>query len=191
MASDFKGFNKIARLSRECVITEKIDGTNASIYIGEDGEVLVGARSGWITPDNDNFGFAAWARANEDGLRQLGVGHHFGEWWGSGIQRRYGLSERRFSLFNVSRWTLATIPWCCHVVPTLFSGTFSDAAVTNALDELKWSGSRAAQGFMKPEGVVVYHVAARQYFKKTLEKDEERKGEMREGCGDGILQVRR
>jgi hypothetical protein len=28
---EFAGFPKIARLSRECVITEKIDGTNAQI----------------------------------------------------------------------------------------------------------------------------------------------------------------
>lgn len=29
----FKEFPKIARLSREAIITEKIDGTNASIFI--------------------------------------------------------------------------------------------------------------------------------------------------------------
>ena len=31
-------------------------------------------------------------------------------------------------------------------------------------------------GFMRPEGVVVYQVAGRCYFKKTIEKDEEWKG---------------
>ncbi len=33
---------------------------------------------------------------------------YFGEWWGSGVQRGYGLQkgDKRFSLFNVSRWAL-------------------------------------------------------------------------------------
>ena len=35
---EYRPFTKIARLSREMVITEKIDGTNACVYIGEDGE---------------------------------------------------------------------------------------------------------------------------------------------------------
>ena len=40
------------------------------------------------------------------------------------------------------------------------------------LDDLKASGSKAAPGFMKPEGVVVFHTAANMGFKKTLEHDE-------------------
>ena len=55
---EFRKFNKIARLSREIVVTEKIDGTNGLIAIGEDGEFQVGSRNQWITPENDNFGFA-------------------------------------------------------------------------------------------------------------------------------------
>ena len=33
MATEFMGFPKIARYSREVIVTEKIDGTNACIYI--------------------------------------------------------------------------------------------------------------------------------------------------------------
>ena len=58
---DFIEFPKIARLSREVVITEKIDGTNACVFIGEGGEFLTGSRTGWITPDKDNHGFSRWA----------------------------------------------------------------------------------------------------------------------------------
>jgi len=54
-------FKKIARLSRECIITEKIDGTNALIHITEDGNFLTGSRNRWITPSNDNHGFSKWA----------------------------------------------------------------------------------------------------------------------------------
>ncbi len=90
---EFHAFDKIARLSRECVITEKIDGTNASVFIGENGEFLTGSRTRWITPDDDNYGFSHWAHDHKAELLELGPGHHFGEWWGEGCQRNYGLTE--------------------------------------------------------------------------------------------------
>lgn len=175
--TEFTAFNKIPRLSRECVVTEKIDGTNASIFIGEDGEFRVGSRTRWITPENDNFAFAQWAMQRRDELMKLGPGHHFGEWWGIGIQRGYGLTERRFSLFNVKRWANAEDrPACCGVVPVLYEGEFDTGEIAGIVAELASSGSMAAPGFMKPEGVVVYHKASGQLFKKTIEKDEEPKG---------------
>ena len=173
--TEFTPFRKIPRLSREIIVTEKIDGTNACVYIGEDGEFLVGSRSRWITPKNDNFGFARWAQANRDELMTLGVGTHYGEWWGSGIQRGYGLSEKRFSLFNTSRWTESR-PACCEVVPELWRGIFSTEAINAAVQDLRDFGSRAAPGFMKPEGVIVFHAQGDLFFKKTLEKDEAPKG---------------
>lgn len=169
----FEAFESIARLSRNCVISEKIDGTNAQVYVGEDGLVLAGSRTRWITPESDNMGFARWVKEHEDELRTgLGPGRHYGEWWGSGIQRRYGLTEKRFSLFNAGRWTDDVRPACCHVVPVLFAGIFTSGAVDETLADLAIEGSRAAPGFMDPEGVVVYVVAARKLFKKTLKGDE-------------------
>lgn len=177
---DFVGFPKMARLSREVFITEKLDGTNASITITEDGQFLVGSRSRWITPEDDNYGFAKWAHENRDELMRLGVGSHFGEWWGKGIQRNYSLPERRFSLFNVSRWA-AERPACCYVVPTLYQGPMEEfgvlKGVKTAMGLLEREGSAAAPGFMKPEGIVVFHTAANLYFKKTLDKDEMPKGQ--------------
>jgi hypothetical protein len=174
----FEAFDKIGRLSRLTVITEKIDGTNAQICIPEEGGFFTGSRNGWITPEKDNFGFSRWANEHKEELLKLGPGRHFGEWWGSGIQRRYDLTEKRFSLFNVGRWTApdAVLPACVHLVPTLYRGIFSDAAVLEALETLRREGSRASPGFMKPEGVIVYHAASRTLFKKTLEKDEMPKG---------------
>ena len=58
---EFKGFGKVSRWSRDLIVTEKIDGTNAQIYIGEDGEFLTGSRTRWITPEDDNMGFSRWA----------------------------------------------------------------------------------------------------------------------------------
>ena len=50
MQTEFQEFPKIARLSREAIITEKIDGTNGCVCITEDGQMLVGSRTRWITP---------------------------------------------------------------------------------------------------------------------------------------------
>jgi hypothetical protein len=174
---EFVSFPKIARLSREIIVTEKIDGTNSQIFIGEDGAFLAGSRNRWLTIENDNFGFARWAADHEGELRQLGPGRHFGEWWGSGIQRRYGLTgaDKRFSLFNVARWGFER-PACCHVVPTLYRGEFSQEEIELCLKGLRNFGSKAAPGFMQPEGIIVFHVAAQIGFKKTLEKDHEPKG---------------
>lgn len=197
MNTPFTPFPKMARLTREAIVTEKIDGTNASIFIGPDGEFLTGSRTRWITPEDDNFGFAAWARAHQSELLGLGLGHHCGEWWGSGIQRGYGLpkGERRFSLFNVTRWCAhgqepqripsadprvvkmqEVLPPCCHLVPVLDRGMFSTEVVECAIWNLRVNGSKAAPGFMQPEGVVVFHVAGNVGFKKTLDRDGERKG---------------
>lgn len=175
---DFVPFPKMARLSREIIVTEKIDGTNSQIFISEDGETMIaGSRNRWVTPDADNYGFARWVDANRDELLKLGPGRHFGEWWGQGIQRNYSMTEKRFSLFNVSRWSDPAVrPSCCHVVPVLFRGDFTQSAWQCALADLAKNGSRAAPGFMRPEGIVVFHVAANVGFKKTIERDDVPKG---------------
>lgn len=180
---EFKSFNKIARLIREMIITEKIDGTNGLIAIGENGEFQVGSRNKWLTDENgvilsDNAGFAAWAVAHRSELETLGVGFHYGEWWGSGIQRAYGLKEKRFSLFNVSRWSDDAVrPDCCRIVPTLYSGMFDTEKIAEVLADLASHGSYAAEGFMRPEGIVIFHTASGAIFKKTIEGDEGHKGQ--------------
>ena len=176
---EFEPFGKIPRLSRDVVVTEKIDGTNAQVYVGDDGvTVRAGSRTRWLEPGKqDNFGFAAWVRDHEEELRALGPGRHFGEWWGAGIQRRYGLSEKRFSLFNVARWGDADVrPACCHVVPLIYQGAFDTTIIHELVETLRITGSYAAPGFMQPEGVVVFHTASSTLYKKTCEGDEKPKG---------------
>lgn len=201
----YPSFPKIPRLHREVIITEMIDGTNGLIHIErhtfgtgvevEPGVTVVmddtshdvdgfpefefhiraGSKNRWITPDDDNYGFAAWVKEHAVDLAQLGPGHHYGEWWGKGIQRGYGLSERRFSLFNTSRWwDLWSRPACVDVVPIIaaVNGSNLNAFVGLSLGTLKQSGSYAALGYMNPEGIVVYHTAANTPFKVTLDKDE-------------------
>lgn len=169
----FESFGKIPRLSREVIITEKLDGTNAQILITDAGDFLVGSRNRFITPDNDNYGFARWCAEHREELLQLGPGRHFGEWWGKGIQRGYGLGEKRFSLFNVTRWGDDTVrPSCCAVVPLLYQGSFDTEKIKSVLWGLQAFGSKAAPGFMDPEGIVIFHTASRQLYKKTLQDDD-------------------
>jgi len=176
---EFRAFPKIPRLSREVVITEKIDGTYGVIAIGDDGEFAVGSRTRFITPEADNHGFAQWAYINKDELSRLGPGFHSGEWWGQGIQRKYGLKEKRFSLFNTSLWLDDSLrPACCSVVPVLYTtGLFDTSVIDAVLINLATYGSIAAPGFMKPEGIVIFHTASQSMFKKTIERDEYHKGE--------------
>lgn len=195
MMPEFTPFQKIPRYFREIIITEKIDGTNSQIFI-ENGEIHAGSRNRWLTPENDNYGFAAWVQEHRDELMQLGPGRHFGEWWGNGINRNYGLKERRFSLFNTVRWCLhdqepqpvqtqdprvqkmqEVLPACCHLVPMLYRGLLDDMYVCDALDLLENEGSRAAPGFMNAEGIVIYHRAANSCFKATLKNDDEPKSQ--------------
>ena len=175
---EFVKFDKIPRLNRDCIVTEKIDGTNAQIVFTEDGEMLVGSRKRWIVPGDDNYGFAKWAHENRDDLFEaLGFGTHFGEWWGQGIQRRYGMDRKIFSLFNTSRWRGVPLPDGLDVVPLLYEGPFNTDAVHEALKALEKDGSVAAPGFMQPEGVVVFHGASRHLYKATILNDEKHKGE--------------
>lgn len=175
----FQEFPSIARLSREMIVTEKIDGTNAQVYISDDGTVRAGSRNRWLTTDQDNFGFARWVQDHAENLRQLGPGRHFGEWWGQGIQRGYGLSGKVFSLFNVKRWEdRAVRPSCCLIVPVLYRGMFDTSEIDRVLSHLAACGSQAVPGFKKPEGIVVFHVAGNLLFKKTLDKNDEHKGAM-------------
>lgn len=168
----FIPFPSISRLSREVIVTEKVDGTNAQVYITEDGKMYAGSRTRWINPLADNFGFAAWVQANRDELMRLGPGSHFGEWYGAGIQRNYGLTDKRFALFNVTRWEDDAVrPACCGVVPVLHRGTFNTGDIDGILEELQRDGSRLVPGFMDPEGIVVYHEASKTLYKRTLDGD--------------------
>lgn len=204
---EFQAWPKTPRLFRDVTITEKIDGTNAAIHIVHDpayhelgafpeGHTIdpatglgyrVGAQSRkrLIFPGDDNFGFAAWVAEHATTLVSiLGEGVHYGEWWGSGIQRGYGLTkgEKRFSLFNVHRYGPLVEVDGVHqlvgldVVPVLYEGPFDQAAIRTAIWSLRTFGSLAARGFRNPEGVIVYHSASRSVYKVLTENDELPKG---------------
>ena len=205
---EFKSFDKIGRLFRDMVVTEKIDGTNAAIGIirgpvSRDGypepdaaiEVLM---DGWdsytvyaqsrnriITPSKDNYGFARWVHEHAiDLVTDLGPGLHFGEWWGSGIQRGYGLTkgEKRFSLFNVKRWNFQLeVPFKTAglgTVPVLYVGEFNTEVIQGILEDLDVHGSQVVPDYDRPEGVVVYHAGGNVLFKATILNDAKPKGQV-------------
>lgn len=174
----YPAFPPIKRLRRSMTVTEKIDGTNGLIHISDDFIIRAGSRNRWLSEEKnkDNFGFGRWVHENATALMaDLGEGHHYGEWWGLGIQRHYDRAHKTFSLFNTGRWNdeaLArfTTP-NLSVVPTLYLGAYSTGVIDDQLRELEKYGSVAAPGFVPPEGVVVYHHATRTYAKVTLDGD--------------------
>lgn len=121
--TEFKAWDSIPRLNRSMIVTKKVDGSNAQISVRQVGDgamtsqdmrvqtsqgdylVRAGSRKRWISPGDDNFGFARWVWDNAELLvKTLGAGRHYGEWWGQGIQCKYNIGKKRFSLFNVKRW---------------------------------------------------------------------------------------
>jgi hypothetical protein len=173
-------------------VTEKVDGTNGLVSVGEDGLVRAGSRNRWLTVSDDNFGFAAWVEANADEIRKLGPGNHYGEWYGRGIQRGYGLFDRRFALFNVRRWHMVggtsplwgsgnagpfattEAPACCQVVPLL--GVVEACEIEEVLRY--FCSSWIVPGYERPEGVVIGHKPSGDLYKYTFGGDGH-KGEAR------------
>lgn len=210
---EFEDFGKTPRLNRagSMTISEKIDGSNAAVVIepvehpadtaeslggfrlvaGPGYDYVVGAqsRNRLIFPgkSRDNAGFAGWVDFNAEALVDLlGPGRHFGEWWGQGVQRGYGLDHKVFSLFNTRRWLKlndqregwlsAALAIQMDVVPELYTGAFSDQAIRDSLDRLKIFGSKAAENWgvlgRKAEGVIIYHHELRGKMKAFIENDD-------------------
>lgn len=149
------------------------------------------SRKRLITPTilggGDNAGFAGWVLDNSVELVDLlGPGRHFGEWWGQGIQRRYDMSHKVFSLFNTHRWVKVANErpdWLerakaihLDVVPRLYEGRFSDVAIEETLHELRTNGSLAAAkfgvSFDRPEGVIIRHRDLGGNLKAFVENDD-------------------
>lgn len=211
---EFEGWPKTPRLSNGGVtITEKIDGTNACVIIFpwdeytvpndlrqqgafefiefRDQAYLVGAQSRkkLIYPgkSTDNAGFAGWVAANAAELVDLlGPGRHFGEWWGQGIQRRYDMDHKVFSLFNYHKfskiaqerhdWRNRARNVQMSMVPLLHAGKFSDKTIQDMLNLLRQVGSLASAEWGKPfpraEGIIIRHRDLGGNLKAFVEDDE-------------------
>lgn len=217
--SEFIKWENTARLFRDAVITEKLDGTNACVIfeeIEESGQLPTSlirtltygdrmyaayaqSRNRLITPSNDNAGFAKWVESNANRLFYvLGEGRHYGEWWGAGVGRKYGMDRKVFSVFNTAGWYkvdegtpgedsrskrayIAGIN--IEAVPVLFQGQFSEDTIRDCARQLKLHGSYAThkytgEYFSNPEGICVYHKDADRVFKYTLDGNDKHKWEL-------------
>lgn len=211
MTFEFKNYGKIPRWVNEHVwISEKIDGSNSCVVIedytgvtdisDEERATILGftvtdagvfavraqSRSRFITPSKgkDNFGFAAYVQENANALvKTLGVGYSYGEWYGSGIQSGYGLTngERHFALFPTARHTMwsddyekyTEVPGL-EIAPELYDGPFGEGnCIEDCLNLLRDHGSFAhsARGFARPEGVVVQFKLSGARYKAFVNDD--------------------
>ena len=168
---DFVPFPSIKHIGKLFMrITQKIHGSNAQIHIMPDG-IRAGSRNRWLTVDDDNFGFAKWVADNAEQLKNLGVGTHYGEWAGPGINNGEGLTERTLFLFsNPERYLGADLPKNVTVVPELYKGPCDSAKIEECMARLLANGSYAVPGFMTPEGVVI-EIAGNRY-KKVFELED-------------------
>lgn len=198
----YPAFGKIPRWHREVVLTEKLDGTNGLVAVCPpeenwsegrtipprfrilpDGtQVAAGSRKRWVNPQADNHGFAQWVWDNAEELATLGRGFHYGEWYGKGVNRGYGLEGKHFALFNVAKYgdqpdsDIAGSPFkpdCCEVVTVLSrcEATELNDVLGYWLKMLEVEGSSHVPGYARPEGIVLYHTAGNHLYKVTLEGD--------------------
>src|SRR3990167_8639243 len=67
-----------------CFVFPKIDGTNASVWLGDDGEVKAGSRTRQLSIGADNAGFLAWVQQQQASIGNYLRSHPnhrlFGEW---------------------------------------------------------------------------------------------------------------
>lgn len=169
---EFKKYPKIQALHKEecdgilsgtCYIQEKVDGANASIWLGDDSEIHYGSRSRDLYLDNDNFnGFGTWIEENREKLvnffNEYPQYRLYGEWL---VRHTIGyneLSYKKFYLFDIENEDGEMMP--INVVHTL-ADKFSIpkvelfAVIGNpTLEDIKAHAGKSTLG-SKGEGVVV------------------------------------
>jgi len=176
---DFIKFDKIQSFDGIHVeITQKINGTNAQIFIYEDEngdkQLKCGSRERWLSPgkSTDNFGFCEFVYARRDEfIDKLGLGRHYGEWAGPGIQLGEGLSEKQLFLFDWKKFKNLEMDRVS-IVPILFSDVTHSpiARMFSSFDYLRNNGSFLSPGFMNVEGIVIK--IGKQFFKKVFNPEE-------------------
>ena len=184
-----------------CVISEKVDGTNGLIEInevfpvGEPKEIQIrfGSRNRYITFNNDNADFANFFRHYEARfkdvaadiiLKELEVSGEtltecqeqyplriYGEWFGSGIQRGYGLKDKffmPFSTFYAEKLIEYQVPNI--VKPNImYTGKFNKLTADMCMNTLAIHGSGIIKDYKRPEGIVIHFPKYNFRLKQTFE----------------------
>jgi hypothetical protein len=100
---EFSAFSKnLPCVASLVLLLKKIDGTNAQICITEEGEFF-----SWIAYRLDYCrkriitGLLGGQTKNKEELLKLGVGSHFGEWWGQGVQTYLRFKKKSGFRFSI------------------------------------------------------------------------------------------
>lgn len=111
---DFKKYQHVKRYGDtevedieigECLIFHKIDGTNGSVWLDNNGEIKAGSRNRQLSLDKDNQGFYAYVLENDNikgYLRKHPKHRLYGEWLVPHSLRTYRDNAwRKFYVFDV------------------------------------------------------------------------------------------
>jgi hypothetical protein len=103
---------------------------------------------------------------------KLGEGYHYGEWYGTGIQKNpHKIDGRRFALFNSNRWRdgRQERPDGFECVPILYEDVYTNTIIEETMQALRL---RSIAFSYKAEGIVVWYHTTRRYEKFTFETAE-------------------
>ena len=191
--ANYNSFPSIERLENiYCIISEKIDGTNGLIEINET-NVRFGSRNRYISFSDDNAGFANFFRHYEAKLEDVAKDvitkelelngetltscnesyplRIYGEWFGCGIQRGYGLKDKFFMPFS-SFYGEKLIEYQVPNVITpniMYTGKFSMEVVGTCMQQLKLNGSGVVKDYKQPEGIVIFFPKYNFRLKETFD----------------------
>jgi hypothetical protein len=112
--SSFRKYEKIHRLGKDevqgilsgtCSITEKIDGANLSVWLGDGGEIRVGSRNNDLTANGNEFNGAVHYCNAHDGIKKLLDDHKtfrlYGEWLVRHTLSYNNMAYKKFYLFDI------------------------------------------------------------------------------------------
>lgn len=89
-----------------CYVFPKIDGTNASVWLNENGEIQAGSRNRHLSLEADNAGFFAWVKEQSniiEYLKENPTHRLYGEWLVPHALKTYREDAwRKFYVFDVS-----------------------------------------------------------------------------------------
>lgn len=171
---DFQSFASIESYRKAYMrITQKLHGSNGQVYVYEEDGVRtlkVGSRNRWLVIGDDNYGFCSFVESQREAFLKMGLGRHYGEWCGPGINSGEGLKGKSFYLFSNPGRYIEGIPESVGFVPEIYLGPLDSSKIEASMQLLKEHGSRLVPGFMKPEGIVVDVCGVK--LKKVFEAEE-------------------
>ena len=110
----FRKYEKIHRLGKDevqgilngtCSITEKIDGANLSIWLGDGGEIRVGSRNNDLTANGNEFNGAVAYCNSHEGIKNLLIAYPryrlYGEWLVRHTLNYNNMAYKKFYLFDI------------------------------------------------------------------------------------------